>query len=94
MHMSLYMYIHVYYNREPVTTVYLSHVHVSVFLLSSTIQKPGESTVHLLPFMLSVGEDDLKGLYQKVKNAMLRIHKLNHDNNIRALEKIASEWLV
>ena len=59
-------------------------------------QETGEFKVHLLPFMLPVatGEDDLKGLYEKVKKAMLGVHNLDHKNNIKELERIATEWLV
>ena len=63
----------------------------------SAHQEPGESTVHLLPFMLpGVGrvEDDLRGLYKRVKKAMEGIHQLNHANNIKELERIATEWSV
>ena len=78
------------------TYVYTSAVHTSHFPL----QEPGESTVHLLPFMLPVsvgpaaGEEDLRGLYRKVRKAMLGIQELNHKNNIRELERIAAEWSV
>lgn len=58
------------------------------------MQQPSESTVHLLPFMLPVGYDELRGLYQKIKNAMIDIHKMNRRNNVKELEKIAIEWLV
>lgn len=65
-------------------------------LCCSLQQDPGESTIHLLPFMLPVGrgEDDLRGLYKRVKKAMEGIHKLNHANNIKELERIATEWFV
>lgn len=54
------------------------------------MQQPSESTVHLLPFMLPVGDDELRGLYQKVKNAMVGVHR----NNFKELERLATEWLV
>ena len=65
-------------------------------MFHSLQQEPSESTIHLLPFMLPVGrgEDDLRGLYIRVKRAMEGIHQLNHQNNIRELEKIATEWSV
>ena len=70
------------------------------YTLPTAHQEPGESTVHLLPFMLPVsvgpaaGEEDLRGLYRKVRKAMLGIQELNHKNNIRELERIAAEWSV
>ena len=68
-------------------------VHVCTYDCCLT-QQPPESTIHLLPFMLPVGDDDLKGLYQKVRNAVVGIHKQNHRNNVKELERIATEWLV
>ena len=40
------------------------------------------------------GEDDLRGLYKRVKKAMVGIHQLDHTNNIKELERIATEWSV
>lgn len=60
-------------------------------VMFSFMQQPSESNVHLLPFMLPVGDDELRGLYQKVKTAMFGVHQRNSS---KELERIATEWLV
>ena len=68
------------------------HVCKTVMVMVSFMQQPSESTIHVLPFMLPLGDDELRGLYEKVRNAiMLDVHQ---GDNFKEVERIATEWLV
>ena len=71
-----------------------AHFDVRCVLLYCVQVEHGESTIHMLPFMLPIkrGDGDLRGLYTRVKNAMLKIHALDNLEEFEELERIATDW--